>query len=197
MSCIDKITNGITLNCSDINAAIGVDKDLILINYDEIDIAATKADSNREADDTKGNQGGLKTIIQKAEGMTQYVFEGTDYSVQPNVTAEKRDDGQTWYIHSILFTIYNKTAIARKTIENLGRSKVVAITKDRSTGLYEVFGLDIGLDSSTVERPYTGDQSSNFYKVTLATPDIAIIRESTLGEMVTALPVSPAPAPTT
>ena len=191
MSCINRITEGITKDCSAINAAIGVDKDLYLVNYEDIDIAATKDDANREIDDSNGNEGGLKTLIPKDSsalgGLDTIVFEGTDYSVQPSVTAEVRDNGDTWYIHTIVFTAYNKTAMARKAIEAIGSSKVIAIAKDRSTGLYEVFGLEIGLKCTAVERPYTGAQNSNFYTVTIATPDLAVIRESTLGELVTSL----------
>lgn len=180
MSCGQLITAGITINCDDFKAAIGLDKDLILVNYDDFDRTATLA--TREADDTNGNEGGL-TAIELKTGATQYTFEGTDYSVVPTVTPEIKEDGSVWYVHSVLFTVYSKTALARKTIEALGTASVVAIAVDRSTGLYEIFGIDQGLKMSTVERAYTGAQNSNFYQVTIATPDIAVIRESSIGEL--------------
>ena len=105
----------------------------------------------------------------------------------PNVTAEVKEDGDTWYIHSIAFTVYSKKAADRKTLEDLGNSRVVGIVVDRSTGLYEIFGIDQGLKLSAVERAYTGAQTSNFYTVTLATPDIAVIREGSLGELAVAI----------
>ena len=43
--------------------------------------------------------------------------------------------------------------------------------------------MDQGLKVSGIERAYVGAQNSNFYTVTLATPDIAVVRESTLGEL--------------
>jgi len=180
--CSDLLVSGITLDCDSINAAVGIDKDLILVNYEDFDAAATKLVANREADDTNGNEGGL-TNIELKTGAMQYVFEGTDYSVVPNITAEVKEDGNTWFVHSIAFTVYSKLAKDRKTLETLAYGRVVAIAVDRSTGLYELFGSDQGLKLSGLERAYTGSQNSNFYTVTLATPDVAVIRESSIGEL--------------
>lgn len=178
--CASKITSGIVKDCKTINAPIGVDKDLILVNYDEYDRLKTLADANQITAEDAENEDGLTAIFLKKLA-TQYVFEGTDYSVIPNVTAEVRELGDAWYLHSIVFTVYNKTAKARKVIESLGNSRVIAICVDRSTGLYELFGSDQGLKITAVERAYTGAQNSNFYTVTIATPDIAVVRESTVG----------------
>ena len=187
--CTSLITAGIEKNCADINAAIGVEKDLILVNYDDVDVVGTKELANRETDDTNNNIGGLTAILLKA-GATQYTFEGTDYSVVPSVTPEVNEIGVVWYAHSVSFISYSKKAADRKTLEDLGRSKVVAIAVDRSTGLYEVFGLDVGLRMNAAERPYTGSQNSNFYTVTIATPDIAQVRESTMGELAVGITVA-------
>jgi len=182
MGCISTIIDGIEKDCSTINAAIGLDKDLILVNYDDFDKDATLATLNREIDDTNGNLEGLTDIILKT-GAEQYVFEGTDYSVVPTVTPEIKEDGDIWYTHQILFTVYNKKAAARKTLEDLDDSRVIGIAKDRSTGLYELFGADQGLKISAIERAYTGAQNSNFYQVTLITPELGIAKESSLGEL--------------
>lgn len=190
--CASKIVNGIVKDCKTINAPIGVEKDLILVNYDDFDRLATLADANRIDTPDAPNEGGL-TAIKLKVGALQYIFEGTDYSVIPSVTAEVKELGDAWYIHSIVFTAYNKTALARKAIEDLGGSKVIAICIDRSTGLYELFGADQGLKISALERQYTGAQNSNFYTVTLTTPDIAVVRESTIGEL--AISVTTAVAP--
>ena len=178
--CTSTITAGISLDCADINAAVGVNKDLILVNYDDFDRVATLGVANIEADDTNGNVGGL-TNIELKSGATQYTFAGTDYSVQPTVSGEVKEDGNTWFLHSLVFTAYNKGAEARAVIEDLAWSKVIAIAVDRSTGLYELFGADQGLKISAIERAYVGTQTSNFYQITLATPDIAVVRESSLG----------------
>ena len=178
--CNDLIIDGILKDCDTIKGAVGVEKDLILVNYADFDKDATLL--TREADDTNNNEGGL-TAIELKVGAVQHVFEGTDYSVMPTVTGEVNDWGDTWYIHSLLFTVYNKTAKARKVLEDLGQSRVVAIVVDKSTGLYEIFGIDQGLKISANERAYVGGQTSNYYTVTIATPDIAVVRESTLAEL--------------
>lgn len=180
--CASKIISGIVKDCKTISAPIGVEKDLILVNYDDFDRLGTLEDANIIITPDAPNEGGLTAIKLKPEA-TQYVFEGTDYSVIPSVTAEIKELGDAWYLHNIIFTVYNKTAKARKVIEDLGNSRVVAICIDRSTGLYELFGADQGLKISALDRQYTGSQSSNFYTVTIATPDIAVVRESSIGKL--------------
>jgi len=181
-NCTGLITAGIAKNCPNVNAAIGVEKDLILVNYADFDFTATNLVGNVETDDTNNNDEGLTNIELKI-GAVQYTFEGTDYSVVPTVTGEVKGDGDTWYLHSILFTAYSKKAADRKVLETLGKSRVIAIAVDKSTGLYELFGMDQGLKISAIERAYTGAQTSNMYQVTIATPDIAVVRESTLAEL--------------
>jgi hypothetical protein len=180
MPCNDVIIAGIVKDCNSINASVGVDKDLILVNYEDFDRATTLL--TREADATNNNEGGL-TAIELLLGAVQHVFEGTDYSVIPSVTPEVKEDGDTWFIHSIAFTVYSKKALDRKVLEDLAKSRVVAIAVDKSTGLYELFGADQGLKITGLERVYVGAQNSNFYTVTIATPDIAVVRESSLGEL--------------
>lgn len=180
--CNELITAGIGKDCDNINAPIGVEKDLILVNFEDFDKDATLASGNRETDNTNSNEGGL-TNIELKSGTVQHIFEGTDYSVIPTVTAEVKEDGDSWFLHSIAFTVYSKKAKDRKTLEQLAKGKVVAIAKDRSTGLYELFGATQGLKLSGVERAYTGSQNSNFYTITIATPEIAVIREPSLGEL--------------
>lgn len=180
--CGSLLTAGVLLNCADIDGAIGAEKDLILVNYEDYDEEATQAPANIEADNTNGNIGGLTAIKLKA-GAIQYTFEGMDYSVQPNLTTEVKEDGNSWYIHSLLFTVYNKTSVARNTLEELGKGRVIAITVDKSTGLYELFGSKIGLKISALDRAYTGAQNSNFFQVTIVTPDIAVVREPRLPQL--------------
>lgn len=189
MSCITEIINGVVLDCVTMNAPVGSDKDLILVNYKDFDRVATLATGNREIDDLDGNLDGLTAIILKT-GAVQYLFKGTDYSVVPTVTPEIKEDGDIWYSHQILFTAYSKAAKDRKTLEDLDGSKVIAIVKERSTGLYELFGIDQGLMVSSIERTYQGAQNSNFYQVTLLTPEIGIAKESTLGELAVSIQVT-------
>jgi hypothetical protein len=180
MACIYTLAAGVPLVCADINAQVGVGKDLILVNYNDFDLATTLA--TIEADNTNNNEEGLTNINLKV-GATQHVFEGTDYSVVPTVAPEVKEDGAIWFSHSILFTAYSKTSKTRKIIESLGGAKVVAIAVDRSTGLYELFGADQGLTMTGAERAYIGSQKSNFYDVTLTTPEIGIMKESSIGHL--------------
>ena len=95
MSCTNIITSGITKDCATVNAAIGVDKDLILVNYEDFDYKKTFDPLNRET--SGSNIKGLKEIFLKI-GTEQHIFEGTDYSVIPSIIPEVREDGSgTWF----------------------------------------------------------------------------------------------------
>lgn len=177
MACNYGLIGGVPLVCAEQNDAIGSERDLILVNYDDFDYATTIG--SIEVDNTNNNEEGLTSISLKA-GATQYTFEGQDYSVVPTITPETKEDGTMWYAHSLLFTAYSKTSKTRNVIESLSGSKVIAIAKDRSTGLYELFGAEHGLYLSGLERPYTGSQKSNFYDVTISTRDLGVMKESKL-----------------
>ena len=58
--CDGLISAGIARDCNAVNAAVGVDKDLILVNYDDFDRSLSLA--TREADATNNNEGGLSNI---------------------------------------------------------------------------------------------------------------------------------------
>lgn len=180
MSCVNIISLGLTRDCAAVKGQIGVDKELTLINYEDFDRAGTLAAANIEATDANKNVNGI-TVIKLFSGTVQYVFEGTDYSVKPTIAGEVKEDGDTWYSHSIAFMAYNKTSTARKVISELSQSKVIAVVKDRSTGFYELFGAEQGLKVSAVSREYVGNQNGNFYAITLSTPDIAGVKESNVG----------------
>ena len=173
------ITSGIAVDCDSLNDAIGVNKDLMLVNFTYLDREATL--SSRETDNTNNNLGGLSKLVLK-EGAKLYVYQGKDYSVIPNITSETKENGVTKYKHSIDFTIYSKKAYDKKILETLGKSRVLAIAKDKSTGLYEIFGIDRGLEVGNISRAYNGSQNSNFYTVSISTPDRAKLIESSLSE---------------
>jgi hypothetical protein len=176
------ITDGITLDCGVFSELIGAEKDLILINYQDFDLDSTASIYNRQTDNSNNNIRGLTDIFLK-DGAVKHVFEGTDYSVVPSVSPEQREDGILWYTHSITFTVYSKKAEDRETLIALGQSEVIAVTRDRSTGLYELFGMYQGLRVSEISRTYTGSQNSNFYQVTIATPEIKVVKEPSLSEL--------------
>ena len=168
--------------CADITAPVGSDRNLKITPYSNFNRIKTMATANRETDNTNNNEEGLTDIfvLDVAEIFT---FTGTDYSVVPTVSSEVKEDGTSWFMHSLLFTAYSKTAKTRKIIEALGGERVIAIAIERSTGLFEIFGTDQGLTLNSLERAYVGAQTSNFYQVTIASPDIAVIRESSTGEL--------------
>jgi len=182
MACTNFILEGITRDCEADTSQIGVDKDLILVEYKYFDLESTKLLSNREADNSNNNYKGLSNIVLK-DGAVLNVFEGMEYSVIPSIIPQAREDGSMRYQHSINFTVYSKSSKDRETLTNLSKVKVIAVAKDLSTGLYELFGMEQGLRLSGIERSYIGSINSNYYSVTIATPDYYVVKETNIGEL--------------
>ena len=176
------ITSGILKNCDSIYDIIGVDKDLILVNYVDFNVDLTLSKVNKVLESEDINYKGISRIILNANAQT-YFFNGSYNSVAPTITPELREDNKMRYSHEITFIAYSKTAEDRKMMESLSKSKVIAITKDLSTGLYELFGAKVGLTFKSISRQYSGAQNSNFYSITLGTADTAILKEDTMGEL--------------
>jgi hypothetical protein len=182
MACPNRtLTAGIDYDCTNSNAAIGSDKTLQIVQHSFIKLAETLPGdtSNTEQDNTNGNEGGLTKVFLDTGGTAAtYDFVGTDYSVMPFANQEIKEDGDSWWVHGVTFTAYSKDSKTRNILEELTATRVVAIVTDRSTGLKEIFGLEVGLKAVSIEREYLGTQNSNFYKVTLQTEDIGVIREA-------------------
>ena len=191
VNCTNLIKSGVVLDCKSLSGMIGAGKDLILVNYEDFDYDKTFADDNKCSDVGAPNEGGIENIYLKANAV-QHLFEGTDNSVKPTVTAEQRENGNSWYVHSIAFISYSKKSKDRYTLRDLGNSRVIAITIDNSTKLFELFGAEQGLKVGSIERNYTDGEISNFYSVTIATPDVQIIRESGMGELAKQVNTAPA-----
>ena len=182
MACTNFILEGITKDCEADISPIGVDKDLILIEYKYFDLESTKLLSNREGDNSNNNYKGLSNIVLK-DGAVLNVFEGVEYSVIPSIIPQAREDGVIRYQHSINFTVYSKSSKDREILTNLSKLKVIAVAKDTSTGLFELFGMEQGLRLSGIERSYVGSINSNYYSVTIATPDYYVVKETNIGEL--------------
>ena len=182
MACTNFILEGITKDCEADISPIGVDKDLILIEYKYFDLESTRLLSNREVDNSNNNYKGLSNIVLK-DGAVLNVFEGVEYSVIPSIIPQAREDGVIRYQHSINFTVYSKSSKDREILTNLSKLKVIAVAKDTSTGLFELFGMEQGLRLSGIERSYVGSINSNYYSVTIATPDYYVVKETNIGEL--------------
>ncbi len=180
------LTSGIDKDCGNINAIIGVEKDLILVNYSDFDRDLTM--SLRDVDDSNGNKDGI-SIIQFYEGTVLYIFQGTEFSVNPSFKMTKGENNTTKYTHSIGFTVYSKSSATRNTLMELSGAHVLAIVVDRSTGLYEIFGADRGLYMGDLSRTYNGSQQSNFYSVGIETPPNSFLKESTMGELASGIEI--------
>jgi hypothetical protein len=176
------ITSGIGIDCDfSVGKAVGVEKDLILGNYEDFKRELTLSEE-RESDDTNNNKDGLRRVEFK-DATVLHTFKGKQNSVVPGFSAQELEDGRIVYTHSLNFTVFNKTSEARHNLMNLSSARLVAITVDKSTGLFEIFGIDRGLKLNNISREYVGSQSSNYFQVSLTTPSQAVLKETRIPEL--------------
>jgi len=178
MSCNSLLDAGVQLDCDNMVQAPEIYDSVHLVPWGGLGYKKKETWAQYNASSNVLN----KIIVSNSNYIsTNYFFDAVEHSVIPNVTSEQNDLGQTVYKHSITFTIFDKSASARKIIESLGNGLVIATVEDNVSGLKTAFGLEQGLALESVERQYIGSQASNFYKVTLSTPDIVALKESHVG----------------
>jgi len=153
MSSHEILTGDILPQCEEEYSRIGVDKLLILYNW---------IDYDRE----KTIENGVNINVTSLQNEIR--IDTKENSITPLVSGQKGIDDVTTYIHSLGFVVVTKTNTNRELLMQLSNGRFIAVVKDRSTGLYELFGRDFGLVCTSISRTSTGQSTSNGYSVSLA-----------------------------
>lgn len=142
----------VAANCTDPLVA-GVDDQIILLNFDDIDVI-TRNGSNKQIIE------GI-TIKSTSPQRTAYTAIGKNYSNMVDDALAKGKYIDSWD-HNILFHAFGNDPEYKLWVENLAGSRVVAIVKNKyenlnkaltpSDSLYEIYGLDTGLEVKTTVR---------------------------------------------
>lgn len=161
MATCGKISSGYTFDCSNPPLA-GVKDKLVLVNYDDMENATiTKDNSNPE----------LWTDVVLASGVTGYLFEGRNSSIEPQAQLIKGAYSDS-YEHQVMFKVFGNSATVKETLEKLVNGRVVAFLENNHKGTtgnsaFEVYGAEAGLIVSEMKRVVTSQDTQGSYEITL------------------------------
>jgi hypothetical protein len=159
MSVCAVISSGFVLSC--VTPLVpGTEDDILLAN--RADVSAYTVD---------GANPMLVTAIVMADGKQFYKYEGQNMSVEPKsrlvLTRYSR-----LYEHEARFKLFANTPAAKLQVDKLIKGEVVALIKSKA-GAWELYGKDIGLRVSEMERDPNNADTGGAYDLLLKTPDTA------------------------
>lgn len=153
------ISAGYTISCS-APLVPGTEDDILLANKADIDGYTVD-----------GSNPMLVTAITMKSGKQFFKFEGQNMSVEPKsrlvLTRYSR-----LYEHEARFKIFANSPDDKQTIDNIIKGEVVALVKSKA-GSWELFGKDIGLKVTEMERDPNNTDTGGAYDLLLKTPDTA------------------------
>ncbi len=168
MAICNSITAGAAIDCDNPQAG-GVEDELVLINYsDWRDATFTFNGSNPLI---------IENIVLPSAKLG-YLFTGINNVNKPNVEMVKKEFSLPLWKHSLDFVVFGNSPTDKKTVEELSKSKVVAIIKNNHKGAsgnaaFEVYGNKAGLDLQTAKRNQS-DDTQGTWQLNLATNDKAL-----------------------
>jgi len=142
MSCNLKITGDFALNCETLPIA-GIDANIVLINYDDINRTATTFDANNEL---------LVTNFQLKAGKTGYLLSGVKQSNGKNYSMVAVENLPNRFLHGITGKILNPSVANKLQLQKLALGgKYVAVIKQNWKGVdsedaFEILGYHAGLE---------------------------------------------------
>lgn len=153
------IASGYTISCTT-PLVPGTEDDILLAN--RADVSGYTVD---------GTNPMLVTAITMKTGKQFFKFEGQNMSVEPKsrlvLTRYSR-----LYEHEARFKIFANEPADKLTVDKLIKGEVVALIKSKA-GSWEIFGKDIGLKVSEMERDPNNTDTGGAYDLLLKTPDTA------------------------
>lgn len=142
MSCITKITGDFALDCANLPIA-GIDANIVLINYDDINRTATIFSSTNEL---------LVTNLQLKAGKTGYLLSGVKQSNGKNYSMVAVENLPNRFLHGITGKILNPSVANKLQLQKLALGgKYVAVIKQNWKGVdnedaFEILGYNAGLE---------------------------------------------------
>jgi hypothetical protein len=141
MSCITKITGGFALDCANLPIA-GLESDIVLINIDDVDKAATTFNVSNEL---------LVTNFQLKAGRTGYALQGVKQSNGKNYQLVLGENLPNRFTHGITGKILTPSVENKLQLQKLALGgKYVAVVKQNWKGTdsmdaFEILGYNVGL----------------------------------------------------
>lgn len=159
MPTCSSITSGYTISCSD-PLVPGTEDDILLAN--KADIVGYTVD---------GANPMLVTGITLTTGKQFFRFEGQNMSAEPKsrlvLTRYSR-----LYEHEARFKIFANDPATKLLVDKIIKGEVVALSKSKA-GSWELYGKNIGLKVTEMERDPNSTDTGGAYDLLLKTPDTA------------------------
>lgn len=159
----DGLVMGASIDCAD-PLAPGIRKRLIGFNLEDI--------ANVEYDPIQTN---LITSITLLEGKQGWVFDGIKQSIIPNLELVNTPTASTWR-HSVTLSVFDVSSAQKLNIQGMATKASVWIVENandssNADSVFEVYGLQRGLEAQTITRSPVDTESGAAFVVEMATPD--------------------------
>ena len=154
---------GASIDCAD-PLSPGIRKRLIGFNLEDIE--------NVDYDVVNTN---VVELITLKTGKQAWVFEGIKQSIVPSQELVNTPTASTWR-HSIIQSIFDVSSEQKLNIQGMATKATVWIVENandssNADSIFEVYGLQRGLEAQTITRSPVDTESGAAYVLELATPD--------------------------
>jgi hypothetical protein len=153
---------GSSINCDD-PLAPGIRKRVIGFNLEDINTITYNST----------NTNVVEAITLKT-GKQGWVFDGVKQSITPDVALTPQTTYAGWS-HGLLLSIFDVSSAQKLNLQGMANKSTVWIVEnanDSSNGdsIFEIYGLDRGLEAETITRSPVDTESGAAYVVQLRTP---------------------------
>lgn len=153
------LASGFALDC-DAPIIAGVEDDLLLANFSDIDFIITNATNPT-----------LITHIQLKQDKQFYRIEGRNESAEPLYTLVQGRYVKT-YDHQVTFKLFSNLAANKEIVDTIKDSCLVALIKGKD-GVWEVYGKDLGMRQSEGTRNPIDADTGGAHNVVIKTAENA------------------------
>lgn len=121
---------------------------------------------------TKGTVPNEVAALTLASQVSGYLYSGFGRSVVPSLEVIKQNSGQNTTKHQVILSIFDRSQVAKNTIQNLLLGKFVAVIEgaQKNADTFEIYGFNAGLMLMPGSIQQMNVDNGAFI-VTLATPD--------------------------
>jgi hypothetical protein len=165
IDCTGSLTADIIFDCANAPVA-GIEQNVVLINKDDIDIAATTISATNRI---------MVTNLQLKPGTTGYLLTGVKQSNGKAWELVKKENAPDKFKHTFSGVIFNPGAENKQQADQLGKGgKYVAVIEqvwkgEDSAEAFEILGLSSGLELSTMTN--SSRENDNMIVFELASVD--------------------------
>jgi hypothetical protein len=150
--CASLLTANILVDCDNLPIG-GLDADLLIVNYDDVDFGALTFDTTTKT---------LCTNFQLKTGKVGFKVEGFKQSSGKLYSLVVKENAPNKYNHGIRGAVFNPTAAVKQQLQALGNGRFVAVVEQKWKGEDRESAFEIlGLDSSLRITEMTNDSNAN------------------------------------